>query len=129
MATRQEKRKTMERNKKKSQPVKVEQVQPQEVTVRKTMTLDEIEQEMMKCLSVNETSKVFLMSQKFDMLQKFAAYKLKRMEIEQMSNVVQQNNNEPLQVVFVNSKTDSEKKRIEKLENAVRESRGVKEDA
>ena len=119
----------MERNKKKSQPVKVEQVQPQEVTIRKTMTLDEIEQEMMKCLSVNETSKVFLMSQKFDMLQKFAAYKLKRMEIEQMSNVVQQNNNEPLQVVFVNSKTDDEKKRIEKLENAVRESRGVKEDA
>ena len=115
--------------KKENKPVKVEKVVTNEVSIPKTLTLDEIEQEMVKCLSVQETSKVFLMSQKFDMLQKFAAYKLKRMEIEQSQAVAVQSANEPIRVVYVDSSTEAERKRVEKLEQSVKESRGIKEDA
>lgn len=115
--------------KKENKPVKVEKVVTNEVSIPKTMTLDEVEAEMVKCLSVQETSKVFLMSQKFDMLQKFAAYKLKRMEIEQNQAVAVQSANEPIRVVYVDSSTEAEHKRVEKLEQSVKESRGIKEDA
>lgn len=115
--------------KKETKQVKVEKVVTNEVSIPKTMTLDEVEAEMVKCLSVQETSKVFLMSQKFDMLQKFAAYKLKRMEIEQMKEVAVQAANEPLKIVYVDSDTEDERKRIEKLDRSVREARGIKEDA
>lgn len=115
--------------KKENKPVKVEKVVTNEVSIPKTMTLDEIEVEMVKCLSVQETSKVFLMSQKFDMLQKFAAYKLKRMEIEQSQAVAIQQASEPIRVVYVDSDTEEERKRIEKLDQSVREARGIKEDA
>lgn len=122
-------KKIMEGKKETPSLVDVERVQPAEVRIPKTLTLDEIEQEMMKCLSVNETSKVFLMSQKFDMLQKFAAYKLKRMEIEQTQAIAVQAANEPIRVVYVDSDTEEERKRIEKLDQSVREARGIKEDA
>lgn len=115
--------------KKKQNQLKSKKVVTNEVSIPKTMTLDEVEQEMVKCLSVQETSKVFLMSQKFDMLQKFAAYKLKRMEIEQMKEVAVQAANEPLKIVYVDSDTEDERKRIEKLDRSVREARGIKEDA
>ena len=115
--------------KKENKPVKVEKVVTNEISIPKTLTLDEIEQEMVKCLSVQETSKVFLMSQKFDMLQKFAAYKLKRMEIEQTQAVAIQQASEPIRVVYVDSDTEEERKRIEKLDQSVREARGIKEDA
>ena len=115
--------------KKETKQVKVENVTTNEVSIPKTLTLDEVEAEMVKCLSVQETSKVFLMSQKFDMLQKFAAYKLKRMEIEQMNQVAIQQASEPLKIVYVDSDTEDERKRIEKLDRSVREARGIKEDA
>jgi len=115
--------------KKETKPVKVEKVITNEVSIPKTLTLDEVEAEMVKCLSVQETSKVFLMSQKFDMLQKFAAYKLKRMEIEQTQAIAVQAANEPIRVVYVDSDTEEERKRIEKLDQSVREARGIKEDA
>ena len=115
--------------KKETKQVKVEKVVTNEVSIPKTLTLDEIEQEMVKCLSVQETSKVFLMSQKFDMLQKFAAYKLKRMEIEQTQAIAVQQASEPLKIVYVDSDTEDERKRIEKLDRSVREARGIKEDA
>lgn len=115
--------------KKETKQVKVEKVVTNEVSIPKTMTLDEVEVEMVKCLSVQETSKVFLMSQKFDMLQKFAAYKLKRMEIEQTQAIAVQQASEPLKIVYVDSDTEDERKRIEKLDRSVREARGIKEDA
>lgn len=115
--------------KKETKQVKVEKVVTNEVSIPKTMTLDEVEAEMVKCLSVQETSKVFLMSQKFDMLQKFAAYKLKRMEIEQTQAIAVQQASEPLKIVYVDSDTEDERKRIEKLDRSVREARGIKEDA
>lgn len=115
--------------KKETKQVKVEKVVTNEVSITKTMTLDEVEAEMVKCLSVQETSKVFLMSQKFDMLQKFAAYKLKRMEIEQTQAIAVQQASEPLKIVYVDSDTEDERKRIEKLDRSVREARGIKEDA
>lgn len=115
--------------KKENKTVKVEKVTTNEVSIPKTLTLDEVEQEMVKCLSVQETSKVFLMSQKFDMLQKFAAYKLKRMEIEQTQAIAVQQASEPLKIVYVDSDTEDERKRIEKLDRSVREARGIKEDA
>lgn len=115
--------------KKENKTVKVEKITTNEVSIPKTLTLDEVEAEMVKCLSVQETSKVFLMSQKFDMLQKFAAYKLKRMEIEQTQAIAVQQASEPLKIVYVDSDTEDERKRIEKLDRSVREARGIKEDA
>ena len=109
--------------------VDVERVQPAEVSVPKTLTLDEIEAEMMKCLSVNETSKVFLMSKKFDMLQKFAAFKLKRLEIEALKQQEVVKETEPLQIEIVRADTPEQENRIKKIDEEILAGKGKSQDA
>lgn len=125
---RQIEKKIME-GKKETPTVDVERVQPAEVSVPKTLTLDEIEAEMMKCLSVNETSKVFLMSQKFDMLQKFAAFKLKRLEIESLKQQEVVKETEPLQIEIVRADTPEQENRIKKIDEEILAGKGKSQDA
>ena len=99
------------------------------VKPKKSLSLDQIEDAMVECIKCKEISKIYLMSQRFSMLKDLAAFKLKRAEIEASKQQDNAAANEPLQIVFVDSNTDDEKKRVEKLESNVRESRGVKEDA
>lgn len=126
---RQIEKKIMEVKKETPPSVDVERVQPAEVSVPKTLTLDEIEAEMMKCLSVNETSKVFLMSKKFDMLQKFAAFKLKRLEIEALKQQEVVKETEPLQIEIVRADTPEQENRIKKIDEEILAGKGKSQDA
>jgi len=97
----------------------------------KSLTLDEIEEKMMKlaCDDTNDVLTLMLNEKKMNMLEKVANIKMHRLQLKALEtqNVVAEV--EPIEVKFISARTNNEKARIEHIETEVRESRGIKEDA
>lgn len=94
----------------------------------KKLSLDEIEAEMDKLAMTTDMAKVFQCSQRMEMLEKVANFKIKRMQLD---IVKQETNKTPqaIKVEFTSSDNATQNDRIEKLEESVKNARGIKNDA
>lgn len=93
------------------------------------LSLDQIEQEMERIAMNSDSATIFLSSQRIDMLEKVANFKIKRMQLDMIKEQSQSQKVEPITVNFTSSKTDEQVKRIAKIEETIKNARGLKEDA
>jgi len=108
---------------------KMKEKNKKELTKAKKMSLDDIESEMEELARNTDVSKVFMCSQRMDLLEKVANFKIKKMQLEINKEVSKQTSVQPITVNFTSSNNEEQKMRIERIENSVKEARGVKEDA
>lgn len=97
----------------------------------KSLTLDEIEDKMIK-LAATETNDVLTLmmnEKKIAMLEKVANFKLHRLQLKALEQQPQEVDVKPIEVKFINSKTEEQKARLERIENEIKESRHVRQDA
>jgi len=96
-----------------------------------SLSLDQIERLLeqkaqTKCSGLTAST---LLNDEMERLEKVANFKLKRLQLK----ALEQNNEpvdvKPIEVVFINSKTEEQKARLERIENEVKESRYIKQDA
>ena len=94
----------------------------------KKLSLDDIESEMESIAMDQDISKVFMNSQRMEMLEKVANFKIKRMQldIEKEKEVEEAST---ITVNFTSSKTSNAQDRISKLEQEVIEAKGKSNDA
>lgn len=113
------KRKNVMVNKKKAQT---------EYEKTKKLSLDDIENEMESIAMDQDISKVFMNSQRMEMLEKVANFKIKRMQLD-IEKEKEVSAASTITVNFTSSKTSDAQDRISKLEQEVIESKGKSNDA
>ena len=111
--------------------VKAEVVIKSPTVAAKVLSLDEIEEKMTQ-IALDDTTdfvKMMLNEKKLAMLEKVANIKMHRLQIKALEQSNEPVDVKPLEVKFVNSKTEEQKARLERIENEVKESRHIREDA
>ena len=94
----------------------------------KKLSLDDIENEMESIAMDQDISKVFMNSQRMEMLEKVANFKIKRMQLD-IEKEKEVSAASTITVNFTSSKTSDAQDRISKLEQEVIESKGKSNDA
>lgn len=100
-----------------------------EVVPDKTMSLDQIENEMEKCCQETEPTKMFFAEKKMSMLERLANFKLKKLEldIKRESEVVAAA--EPITVEFIDGRTPEQEQRLKKIDEEILRDKGKSQDA
>ena len=98
-----------------------------EIVPDKTMSLDQIENEMEKCCQETEPTKMFFAEK--SMLERLANFKLKKLEldIKRESEVVAAA--EPITVEFIDGKTPEQEQRLKKIDEEILRDKGKSQDA
>ena len=97
----------------------------------KSLTLDEIEEKMMQLIT-DETTDVLqtmINEKKLGMLEKVANFKLHRLQLKDLEKQPEEVDVKPLEIVFVNSDTEDQQARVDRIDNEIREKRHIKQDA
>lgn len=94
----------------------------------KKMDLDDIETEMENIAMDQDISRVFINSQRMEMLEKVANFKIKKMQL-QLEKERDTTQNGIITVNFTSSNTSAQQERIESLDKQVREAKGKNNDA
>ena len=97
----------------------------------KSLSLDEIENKMIE-LAATETNDVLTLmmnEKKIAMLEKVANFKLHRLQLKALEQQPQEVDVKPLEIVFVNSDTEEQQARIDRIDNEIKEKRHIKQDA
>ena len=121
----QEKKKKSSKKRTKSvQRVKAEVVEP------KTLTLEQIEAEMVKiaCDDTNDIVKSMINEKRISMLEKVFNTKLKMIQLKTMEQPAI-TGTEPITVKFISSKTEAQQARLERIDKEIKEQGIVREDA
>lgn len=97
----------------------------------KSLSLDEIEGKMIElaCCDTNDVLTLMLNEKKMSMLEKVANIKMHRLQLKALEQSNEPVDVKPIEVKFINSKTEEQKARLERIENEVKESRHIREDA
>jgi hypothetical protein len=104
-------------------PTKKDKTTKKKIIEESTMSLSEIESEMLKLVQTMDRTNYFLNSKKLEALNLIAQQKLKRAELESKTNANSENtHNEPIKVEFVSN--SSEEDRINKLQSEVEDAIG-----
>ena len=87
----------------------------------KTLTLDEIEEKMMNlaCCDTNDVLTLMLNEKKMNMLEKVANMKMHRLQLKALEQVNEPIDVKPLEVVFVDSGTEEQRARLERIDNEI----------
>ena len=97
----------------------------------KILTLDEIEAKMIQLATAETDDVVQLMlnEKRISMLEKIANLKIHRLQLKEleMNNVVA--TVEPLTVQFISSKTEEQRKRLERIDNEIIGNKTLKQNA
>ena len=112
---------------------KVEVVNPKTVKGKtvKSLSLDEIENEM-TAIAMDDTQdflKMMVNEKRLGMLEKVANFKLHRLQVKALEQNEEPIEDQPLEVIFISSKTNEQMERLDRIENQVRDGRTVKQDA
>lgn len=88
----------------------------------KSLTLDDIEEKMIKLASVetNDVLTLMMNEKKIAMLEKVANFKLHRLQLkdlEKQPDAIEEV--KPLEIVFVDGQTESQQERIERIDNEI----------
>jgi len=97
----------------------------------KSLTLDEIENKMIE-LAATETNDVLTLmmnEKKIAMLEKVANIKMHRLQLKALEQSNEPVEVQPIEVKFISSRTSDNLNRLEQIENGVKESLGIKQDA
>jgi len=87
----------------------------------KSLTLDEIEEKMMKlaCCETDDVLTLMLNEKKMNLLEKVANMKMHRLQLKELErqNVIA--DVKPIEVKFISSKTPEQEQRIERIDNEI----------
>lgn len=97
----------------------------------KVLTLDDIEEKMMELINDESTDvlQTMINEKKLGMLEKVANFKLHRLQLKALEQQPQEVDVKPLEIVFVNSDTEEQQARIDRIDNEIKEKRHIKQDA
>ena len=97
----------------------------------KVLSLDEIEKEMDQLVSEETTDvlQVMINEKRLSMLEKVANFKLHRLQLKALEQQPQEVDVKPLEIVFVNSDTEEQQARIDRIDNEICEKRNIKPNA
>ena len=97
----------------------------------KSLSLDEIENKMIElaCCDTDDVLTLMLNEKKMSMLEKVANFKLHRLQLKSLEQQPQEVDVKPLEIVFVNSDTEEQQARIDRIDNEIKEKRHIKQDA
>ena len=101
------------------------------VKISKSLSLDEIEEKMMELINDESTDvlQTMINEKKLGMLEKVANFKLHRLQLKSLEQQPQEVDVKPLEIVFVNSDTEEQQARIDRIDNEIKEKRHIKQDA
>ena len=97
----------------------------------KSLTLDEIENKMIElaCCDTDDVLTLMLNEKKMSMLEKVANMKMHRLQLKELEKTTEPVEVQPIEVKFISSRTNDNLNRLEQIENGVKESLGIKQDA
>ena len=102
-----------------------------EKQIAKSLSLDEIENKMteLACCDTNDVLTLMLNEKKMAMLEKVANMKMHRLQLKELEKNTEPVEAQPIEVKFVSSRTNDNLNRLEQIENGVKDSLGIKQDA
>lgn len=97
----------------------------------KNLTLDQIEEEMIKLATDNSNDILTMMinEKKIAMLDKVASLKINRLRLNQLEQITTPIETKPLEVHFISSKTEEQRARLERIDREILESNKIKQNA
>ena len=98
----------------------------------KNLTLDQIEEEMIKLATDNSNDILTMMinEKKIAMLDKVASLKINRLRLNQLEQMTEQPaETKPLEVHFISSRTEEQKTRLDRIDKEIIENRQIKQNA
>lgn len=119
---------TMKTKKTKVEVVSLKTVEGKTV---KSLSLDEIENEM-TAIAMDDTQdflKMMVNEKRLGMLEKVANFKLHRLQVKALEQSEEPVDVKPLEVKFISSKTSEQLERVQRIENQVKDGRTIKQDA
>ena len=97
----------------------------------KNLTLDQIEEEMIKLATDNSNDILTMMinEKKIAMLDKVATLKINRLRLNQLEQITTPVETKPLEVHFISSRTEEQKARLDRIDKEIIENRQIKQNA
>lgn len=102
-------------------PIATRTSKKHKMIVAKSLSLDEIEQKMIELATTETSDPVINMANetKLNMLEKVANFKLKRLQLKELESNKVVEKTEPIKIEFVNSQTEEQQKRLEKIDSEI----------